>query len=203
MRQAEYCQQLNNVALPLAIRRTMTTRTMRGEVMPGFLLFLVIVVGTLIGVAEVKSPFSSESMETRVLLSADFVGAVQATQLHEPAVSPQPAAITVASPTSTATSSTLAANTASSPALTPTMYVAPTRSNSNDGRTINTPFRTISQAGAVARAGDVVSIRGGTYSEYAVLQNSGTSASRITFMAHPGERVVVDGSSKSPNPSDP
>jgi parallel beta-helix repeat protein len=153
-----------------------------------------------------SSPFRLESLEARVLLSADLGGAVPVADMLKSTSlgTQQPAVIAMASPTSTSTStSALAATSTSSPALAPTMYVAPTGSDSNDGRSINTPFRTINQAGAVARAGDVVDIRGGTYSEYARLQNSGTSTNRITFRAHPGERVIVDGSSISPNPSDP
>ena len=131
------------------------------------------------------SPFKIEQLEARVLLSADLAGAVQEPQVVQAAVvQPQQQA-------------------AASASLAPTLYVSTTGSDGNSGRSANTPLRTIGQAGAVASAGDVVSIKGGTYSEYAVIQNSGTSSNRITFMAAPGERVVVDGSSKSPNPSNP
>jgi parallel beta-helix repeat protein len=169
------------------------------------LRIVAIIIGSLASLAEIKSPFLLELREARVLLSGDLGGAIPVAELLKDSTSgTQPVIMTLSGPESTTGSSaTLAANSTSSPALAPTLYVAPTGSNSNDGRSINTPFRTISQAGAVARAGDVVDIRGGIYNEYAVLKNSGTSSSRITFMAHPGERVVVDGSGKSPNMSSP
>lgn len=120
------------------------------------------------------SPFRMEQLEARVLLAGDLAGAT----LQAAVVQTQQQA-------------------------TPTVFVSTTGSDRNDGRSAATPFRTITQAGLVARAGDVVSIKGGTYYEYATLQNSGTNTSRITFMAAPGERVVVDGSNKAPNPNDP
>ncbi|WP_447987563.1 right-handed parallel beta-helix repeat-containing protein [Nitrospira sp. Nam74] len=82
----------------------------------------------------------------------------------------------------------------------PTLYVAPTGSNDQDGRSPATAFETISRAALAAGPGDVVEIRGGTYSEYVVLQTSGTAERPITFMAHPGEQVTIDGSGRAPNP---
>ncbi len=120
------------------------------------------------------SPFRMEQLEARVLLAGDLAS-----------VTLQAAVVQTQQQT------------------TPTVFVSTTGSDRNDGRSSTTPLRTITQAGLVAQAGDVVSIKGGTYSEYVTLQNSGTSTNRITFMAAPGERVVVDGSNKAPNPNDP
>ena len=53
--------------------------------------------------------------------------------------------------------------------------------------------RTISEAAAVAAAGDTVVIHGGTYRETVVIAASGTAAAPITFVSAPGERVVVTG----------
>jgi len=127
------------------------------------------------------SPFRMEQLEARVLLAGDLAGA----SLQSAVVQTQPQLV------------------AASVTPTPTLFVSTLGSDRNDGRSALTPLRTISQAGLIARAGDVVSIKGGTYSEYATLQNSGTSTSRITFMAAPGERVIVDGANKAPNTNDP
>ena len=75
-----------------------------------------------------------------------------------------------------------------------THYVSPAGSDTRDGRTVGTAFRTIGKAAAIAQAGDLVWIRGGTYREYVRLLNTGTNSARITFEAFPGEQPVLDGS---------
>lgn len=82
----------------------------------------------------------------------------------------------------------------------PTLYVALTGSDDQDGRSLATAFGTIGRAASAAGPGDLVDIRGGTYSEYVVLQTSGTADQPITFMIHPGEQVTIDGSGQAPNP---
>jgi parallel beta-helix repeat protein len=99
-------------------------------------------------------------------------------------------------PSSEVTSTRLSADQASG-----TLFVSPTGSDSNDGRSANTAFRSIGQAARVAQAGDVVDIRGGTYNEYVALANSGTAEKPIVFAGHPGETVVLDGSSVAPDPT--
>jgi parallel beta-helix repeat protein len=84
-----------------------------------------------------------------------------------------------------------------------TIYVSPTGSDANNGRSSATPFRTIGKAASVAVAGDTVYVRGGTYNEYVAFYNSGTSTRPITFAAAPGEHVVINGSGRAPNPSNP
>ena len=55
------------------------------------------------------------------------------------------------------------------------------------------PFRTIQQAAKVAKAGDVVTVRAGRYSELIVVQNSGTPEAPIVFRGAPGETVLLTG----------
>ncbi len=76
----------------------------------------------------------------------------------------------------------------------PTYYVSPTGSDTHDGRTVGTAFRTITKAAAVVGPGDRVWIRGGTYRENVNIQASGTETAPITFEAYPGERPAMDGS---------
>jgi parallel beta-helix repeat protein len=131
------------------------------------------------------SPFTVESLEARLLLSADLAGAAQQTPVVQAAAVQQQQ------------------QAAASAALAPTLYVSNSGSDGNSGHSASEALRTIGKAGEIAQAGDVVSIKGGTYKEYAVIENSGTASNRITFMAAPGERVIVDGSGKSPTPNDP
>ena len=73
-----------------------------------------------------------------------------------------------------------------------TYYVAPTGSDSNAG-TQAAPWKTI-QRGLNALGPDkMVVVRGGTYSEMAVANAGGSSASRATLIAYPGERPVLAG----------
>ncbi|MBR5096398.1 MAG: DUF1565 domain-containing protein, partial [Treponema sp.] len=53
-------------------------------------------------------------------------------------------------------------------------FVKTTGSDFNDG-TASAPFKTISKAAAVAQAGDIVTVFGGTYREWARPQNGGRS----------------------------
>jgi Right handed beta helix region/Protein of unknown function (DUF1565) len=54
------------------------------------------------------------------------------------------------------------------------------------------PFRTLGKAASVARPGDTVYVRRGTYGR-TTIQRAGTRRAPITFRAYPGERVVFDG----------
>lgn len=75
-----------------------------------------------------------------------------------------------------------------------TYYVSPGGSDANPG-TYSEPWLTITKAAVTLTAGDSVFIRQGTYYERVVPANSGTSGSRITYAAYPGEQATVDGSS--------
>lgn len=58
------------------------------------------------------------------------------------------------------------------------------------------PFRTISKAAAVADYGDTVVVHEGEYREWVKPVNGGKKRERITYMAAPGEKVVVKGSER-------
>ena len=71
-----------------------------------------------------------------------------------------------------------------------TYYVATTGSDSNPG-TSATPFQTVQRGVDVARAGDTVYVRAGTYTENIVMQYSGEPDNPITLRNSPGERPVL------------
>ncbi|MBR5614009.1 MAG: carbohydrate-binding protein [Clostridia bacterium] len=73
-----------------------------------------------------------------------------------------------------------------------TYYVAKTAnaSDANSG-TYDAPFKTITKAGQVAKAGDTVIVREGVYRETVTVKNNGTPTSPITFKAAEGEKVVI------------
>ena len=64
--------------------------------------------------------------------------------------------------------------------------------DSNTGA-IDSPFKTISKAAAIAQAGDVVVVHEGTYREWVNPANGGTPDKRITYKAADGEEVVITG----------
>lgn len=55
------------------------------------------------------------------------------------------------------------------------------------------PFKTIARAARLARAGDVVFVRAGTYRENVVIKSSGTKESPIQFVAEKPGTVIVTG----------
>lgn len=72
-------------------------------------------------------------------------------------------------------------------------YVATTGSDSNNG-SAEAPFRTIQKAANMAKAGDAVLIREGTYKEKVKPANSGNATDGyITFTSYNGETVTIDG----------
>ena len=70
-----------------------------------------------------------------------------------------------------------------------------------DGRTTDTPFKTIHKAASVVQPSDVVHVREGVYVFDTSLRitTSGTSNSPIIFEAYPGETPVLDGGDVSMN----
>lgn len=74
-----------------------------------------------------------------------------------------------------------------------TYYVATNGSDTNNGRSTNTPFRTIQKAATLAVAGDTVNIRAGTYRETVTPSNSGTDSAKITYQNYRGEAVTITG----------
>ncbi|MBQ4199323.1 MAG: carbohydrate-binding protein [Kiritimatiellae bacterium] len=71
-------------------------------------------------------------------------------------------------------------------------FVSPSGCDGADGSSTK-PWRTIQHAADVAVAGDVVTIRGGTYREWVKPANAGRKGAPITYRAADGEKVVVTG----------
>jgi hypothetical protein len=79
------------------------------------------------------------------------------------------------------------------PAAGGTMYwVAPSGNDSHAGSSAQ-PFRTINRAAQLARAGDVVTVRAGTYRESVSVLNAGTAERPIVFQAEERGQVVLTG----------
>ncbi len=72
-----------------------------------------------------------------------------------------------------------------------TYYVATNGDDANPG-TEAQPWRTIQKAANTLGSGETVLIRGGTYQEQVVPQNSG-----VTYASSPGETAIIDGSGVS------
>ena len=76
-------------------------------------------------------------------------------------------------------------------------YVSTTGNDSNPG-TETLPWKTIQKAANTLVAGDTVLVRGGVYDvpnngNPIILKNSGTASQYITYKAHPGETVTIQG----------
>jgi hypothetical protein len=78
--------------------------------------------------------------------------------------------------------------------LATTLVVATNGDDAAPG-TVARPLRTIQRAVDLARPGDTIAIRGGTYAPTRNIQvvKSGTAAARFTMTNFQGERVVIDG----------
>ena len=76
-----------------------------------------------------------------------------------------------------------------------TIYVATTGNDSQVG-TIGAPYASIQKAVDEAAAGDIIYVRGGTYSPTTRIKidKAGTANARICLWGYPGERVIIDGS---------
>lgn len=79
------------------------------------------------------------------------------------------------------------------PRFEPTLYVAVDGDDAADGRTPERAFATLGRAAEVARAGDVVWVRGGVYSADVAFRRSGRRGAPVVFESHPGECAVLDG----------
>lgn len=86
----------------------------------------------------------------------------------------------------------------SASAFTQPYYVAATGSDSNSG-TLASPFKSIAKAVSVVQAGGTIYVRGGTYSLTATitLGKSGTENARISLLAYPAEKPVLDFSAQA------
>ncbi|HET7216080.1 MAG TPA: right-handed parallel beta-helix repeat-containing protein [Terriglobia bacterium] len=73
------------------------------------------------------------------------------------------------------------------------LYVSMMGSDSNPG-TKEKPFSTLQHAAAVAKPGDTVDVRGGTYCQRLTITTSGSAAGGdITLRSEPGEKAILDG----------
>ena len=76
-----------------------------------------------------------------------------------------------------------------------TYYVATNGSDGAEG-SLGSPFKTINHAAQLARPGDTVVVRAGTYRETVTPARSGTSGGRITYKPYDGERVTISGADR-------
>lgn len=84
-----------------------------------------------------------------------------------------------------------------SPRYEPTYFVSTSGSDSNDGRSEASPFRSLQHAARLVGPGDVVWVRGGVYSSNIAFEQSGSAGSPIVFESFPGECAILDGSGQS------
>lgn len=107
----------------------------------------------------------------------------------QPTDVPDPTEVPLPSPTPTDPNVTLP------PVSGQTYYIAPDGSDTNDGQSLNAPFKTFVYALEQLQAGDILYARGGTYAERVtgVSLNPGQSNARITVKAYPNEKPVVKG----------
>ena len=78
-------------------------------------------------------------------------------------------------------------------------YVSNTGSNSANGLTLDTAFKTINYAVGAVAPGDVIEVRAGTYAESVVIRDGGSASSWITMRGYDGERPVIRGTGSGPS----
>ncbi|KAF4555594.1 Hypothetical protein D9617_2g055560 [Elsinoe fawcettii] len=79
------------------------------------------------------------------------------------------------------------------PVLAADIFVSPTGTGTG---TLSSPFGSIQSAVALAKAGDVINLRGGTYrptTNIQIVSKSGTATSPITLRSYGNEKVIIDG----------
>ena len=69
---------------------------------------------------------------------------------------------------------------------------------SNDGKSEDTAWKTITKAANTLVAGETVYIKEGTYYERIIPKNSGSQDNYITYAANPGDTVVIDDRGSTP-----
>ncbi|MGA9544158.1 MAG: DUF1565 domain-containing protein, partial [Candidatus Sulfotelmatobacter sp.] len=78
------------------------------------------------------------------------------------------------------------------------LYVSTNGNDSNPG-TIDKPLRTIQHAADIAKPGDTVNLRAGTYCQQLAVNVSGNAEQGfITFRSQPGEHAILDGGCLTP-----
>ena len=89
-----------------------------------------------------------------------------------------------------------------SSAQTCNLYVSPKGSDSNNGTSTSSPWKTAQHAFSSVHAGQTVCFRHGTYPMHVssgynqTLSNSGTSSSWITITNYPGEVAIIEGNTR-------
>jgi hypothetical protein len=78
------------------------------------------------------------------------------------------------------------------------LFVSPTGSDANDGRSIDAPLRTVQRAADLAQPGDVIALRGGVYPIRVTFHRDGTADAPIRWTSYPGEWAILDGSDQTP-----
>lgn len=72
-----------------------------------------------------------------------------------------------------------------------TYYVSASGSDSNNGTSASTPFRTIQKAADRTNPGDTVNVMNGTYAPFMISRSGSASGGYITYQAYPGQRPTV------------
>jgi hypothetical protein len=78
------------------------------------------------------------------------------------------------------------------------LYVSTSGSDTNAGTSLRAPLRTIQKAVDIAKPGDTVMVRGGTYRETVSTSRSGTANGRIMIRNYQNEAVTVSGTDPIP-----
>ena len=78
------------------------------------------------------------------------------------------------------------------------LYVDVKALNSGDGSQAN-PFKTISEAAAIAKPGDTVHVAPGVYREYVSPANGGTEDNRITYVSDEPLGATISGAEQITN----
>jgi parallel beta-helix repeat protein len=72
-------------------------------------------------------------------------------------------------------------------------YFVATNGNDSAAGSLAAPFRTLTHAAGIVRAGDVVNVRGGVYKETVQISAHGSADARIVIRSNPGETAIFDG----------
>lgn len=74
-------------------------------------------------------------------------------------------------------------------------YVSTTGSDTNNGTSLTTPYKTIAKAITSASAGDTIYVRAGTYPAFSVTK-SGSAGNYLTISGYGSEKPIITGSSQ-------
>lgn len=84
-----------------------------------------------------------------------------------------------------------------------TYFISNNGNDDNDGKTIDTAFKTFTKAADLVEPGDTVKICAGVYYEQVILTKSGTEKNPITWEAYGDGTVVIDGINRQVNEYNP